>query len=141
MRDGGVSKYANGASTAQVRRTGTDKPMANLRSPTGRRPHQNTLMITAIAGSTSNSTAASAGAGTTAPSGRGLDADLAKREIQLSDWVHCVSASTPRGKAKIEEISGQISDIKAKMKKAEQAAPPTPAPVAASSGRLLDVYA
>ena len=98
-------------------------------------------MITAIAGSSSASTVASASAGTTAPSGRGLDADLAKREIQLSDWVHCVSASTPRGKAKIEEISAQISDIKAKMKQAEQAAPPTPAPAAASPARLLDVYA
>lgn len=98
-------------------------------------------MITAIAGSASASTAASASTGTTSPSGRGLDADLAKREVQLSDWVHCVSASTPRGKAKIEEISAQISDIKAKMKKAEQAAPPPPAAAAAPSGRLLDVYA
>ena len=96
-------------------------------------------MTTAIAGSSSATTVASAGA--TAPSGRGLDADLAKRQIQLSDWVHCVSASTPRGKAKIQEISAQISDIKAKMKQAEQAAAPTPTAVAASSGRLLDVYA
>ena len=98
-------------------------------------------MITAFAASSSASTVASASAGTTAPSARGLDADLAKREIQLSDWVHCVSASTPRGKAKIEEISAQISDIKAKMKQADQAAPPAPAAVAASPGRLLDVYA
>jgi hypothetical protein len=94
-------------------------------------------MVTAVVGSPG----ASMSAGSTAPRGRGLDADLAKREAQLSDWVHCVSASTPRGKAKIEEISAQISDIKAKMKQAEQAAPPTPAPAVASSDHLLDVYA
>lgn len=84
-------------------------------------------------------TSTSVAAGTSAPSGRGLDADLARRQVQLSDWVHCVSASTPRGKAKIAEISAQISDIRAKMKQAAQ--PPAPVPAVAPSGRLLDVYA
>ena len=94
-------------------------------------------MLTPIAASPPTDT--SVGGGSAAPSGRGLDADLAKREVQLSDWVHCVSASTPRGKAKIQEISAQISDIRAKMKQAEQTAPPAPA--IAPSGRLLDIYA
>jgi hypothetical protein len=96
-------------------------------------------MVTAIVGS--SGTSASTSAGTTAPRGRSLDADLARREAQLSDWVHCVSASTPQGKAKIEEISAQIDDIKAKMKQAEKAAPFAPARSVASSDHLLDVYA
>jgi len=92
---------------------------------------------------TSPVTSTSVGGGSSAPSRRGLDADLAKRQVQLSDWVHCVSASTPRGRAKIEEISAQISDTGAKMEQAEHAAPPAPteAPTEAPPGRLLDVHA
>ncbi len=116
----GVSKCANGARRVQVHHVAADKT-------TVERIAAAPLVSTSVA------------VGSSAPSGRGLDADLAKREVQLSDWVHCVSASTPRGKAKIEEISAQISDIRTKMKQAEQATPP--APVAAPSGRLLDVYA
>ena len=115
-----MSKCANGAPRAQVRHVASDKPTVDRIAAA---PVVNT----------------SVAAGSSAPRGRGLDADLAKRQVQLSDWVHCVSASTPRGKAKIQEISAQISDIRAKMKQAEQASPPTPA--VAPSGRLLDVYA
>ena len=50
-----------------------------------------------------------------------LDADLAACERQLSDWVHCVSASTPEGKAKIEELSARLDEIKSKMQEADQA--------------------
>jgi hypothetical protein len=96
-------------------------------------------MVTAVVGS-SGATAV-AGAGSTTTGGRGLDAALAKREVQLSDWVHCVSASTPRGKAKIQEISAQISDIKAQMKAAEDKAPPKAAPAVGAPGHLLDAYA
>jgi hypothetical protein len=96
-------------------------------------------MVTAVVGS--SSATAVADASSAAPHGRGLDADLAKREVQLSDWVHCVSASTPRGKARIQEISAQISDIKAQMKASEQAAAPKAAPAAGTPGHLLDVYA
>jgi len=96
-------------------------------------------MVTAVVGS--SSATAVAGASSTAPRGRGLDADLAKREVQLSDWVHCVSASTPRGKAKIQEIDDQISDIKAQMKAAEQATAPKATPALGAPGQLLDVYA
>lgn len=94
-------------------------------------------MVTAVSGSSG----AGAYPGSAAPSGRALDADLAKSEVQLSDWVHCVSAKTPRGKEKIAEISARVSNIKEQMKRAEQANPPTPAPAVGSSGRLLDVYA
>ena len=50
-----------------------------------------------------------------------LDADLATCERQLSDWVHCVSASTPEGKAKIEELSLRLGEIKSRMQEADQA--------------------
>ena len=100
-------------------------------------------MVTAVSGSSG----AGAYAGPAVSSARGLDAELARSEVQLSDWTHCVSAKTPHGKEKIAEISAKVSDIKARMKRAEEAPPPrlptapTAPLAAASSGRLLDVYA
>ncbi len=94
-------------------------------------------MVTAISGSSG----AGAHAGFVAPSGRAFNADLARCEVQLSDWTHCVSAKTPHGKEKIAEISARVDDIKAKMKRAEEAGPSATAPSAASPERLLDVYA
>ena len=73
---------------------------------------------------------------------RGLDADLARSQVQLSDWVHCESASTPQGKARIQEISAQVEDIKKQMKASEQAATaPTAVPADGASSALLDLYA
>jgi hypothetical protein len=51
-----------------------------------------------------------------------LAADLSKCQVQLSDWVHCASASTPEGQAKIKQISQQIGAIEAKIRVAMQAA-------------------
>ena len=70
-----------------------------------------------------NVTAAVAAAQTQGPRPRGLDADLAKAQGQLSDWVNCPSAKTATGRAKIEEISARIESIKATLKKADSAAP------------------
>ena len=72
-------------------------------------------MVTAVSGSSS--------AGASPSGGRTLDAQLAKSQVQLSDWTHCVSAKTPQGKQKIAEISAKVDDIKAKMKAAEQSRP------------------
>jgi hypothetical protein len=52
-----------------------------------------------------------------------LDADLAKAEGQLADWVACPSRKTPEGKAKIEEISAKVDTIKAKLKSADESRP------------------
>ena len=52
-----------------------------------------------------------------------LDADLAKAEGQLADWVACPSCKTPEGKAKIEEISAKVDAIKSKMVAVEKARP------------------
>ena len=58
--------------------------------------------------------------GRLAPQPRGLDADLAKAQSELADWVHCPSSKTPEGKAKIEEVSAKVDAIKGQMKKAEE---------------------
>lgn len=47
--------------------------------------------------------------------------ELAKLEIQLSDWIHCPSCKTPAGKAKIAELTDKIDVIKAQVKAAEDA--------------------
>ena len=60
------------------------------------------------------------------------DAQLAKCESQLSDWVHCPSGKTPAGRAKIAEISNQIATLKAQIKQADERKPaPAPAPTPA----------
>lgn len=41
-----------------------------------------------------------------------LEAQLAQYQIQLADWTNCPSCNTPEGKAKIKEITDQISAIK-----------------------------
>ena len=47
--------------------------------------------------------------------------ELARLEVELSDWVHCPSCKTPAGKAKIAEITDKIDAIKAQVKAAEEA--------------------
>lgn len=111
-------------------------------------------MVTAI----SSSIASLSGVGISgARQSVGLDAQLAQCQRQLGDWTACASAKTPEGRAKIEELSSQIGQIKAEMQKAAQATPNplpyTPAastdPIAGSAGpslglgtgRILDEYA
>jgi hypothetical protein len=99
-------------------------------------------------------TATSAGSAAAGTSGQGagaLQAQKAQCERQLADWVHCVSASTPEGKAKIAEYSSKLSAINAQLKKADdarQAGQAQPAiataPAAGASSTLgsrVDVYA
>ena len=80
----------------------------------------------------------------------GLEAQLDRYRKQLSDCVNCSSAKTPEGKAKIEELSNRIGEIKARIDKttAEKSpvqpqanTPPAwPNPLA-TVGSRLDVYA
>jgi hypothetical protein len=94
-------------------------------------------MTQALTAVSSSATVVAPTAGLQTPRPMGLDAELAKCQGQLSDWVHCVSASTPEGKAKIEEISARIGAIKEALKQADSV--PKPAPSAL--GNLLDVSA
>ena len=79
-----------------------------------------------------------------------LDAEKAKCERQLADWVHCVSATTPTGKAKIAELSARLSQIDTQIKKADddgsravaQLPSPSPSPTSLSPlGAIVDVHA
>jgi len=48
----------------------------------------------------------------------GLEAQLAKYQVQLVDWVSCPSCKTPDGKAKIQELSNKVSDTQQRIKAA-----------------------
>ena len=60
----------------------------------------------------------------------------------MADWVTCPSASTPKGKAKIEQIAARMSTAESRIKDAAaQPAPESVTPSATSTTRLVDVYA
>ncbi|MBV8122953.1 MAG: FlxA-like family protein [Paucibacter sp.] len=76
-------------------------------------------------GSIDGTTAGSAVPAGSARAPADANAQLAKLETQLSDWVNCPSGKTSEGKAQIAKITGQIDAIKSQVKKAtEQKAPP-----------------
>jgi phage shock protein A len=87
-----------------------------------------------------------------ADSAAALQAQVSQEQVQLNDWVTCVSASTPKGKAEIQSISSQISAAQAQIRtiEATQAAAKaaTQAPSALSgtssapaSGSIVDAWA
>lgn len=57
------------------------------------------------------------------PRAPNLDAQLARAQSQLADWVNCPSCKTAAGQAKIAEINAQIGAIKSSMQRAENARP------------------
>ena len=81
--------------------------------------------MSSISASSSTPIAAVA-APSTAAAPANASAELARYESQLSDWVHCASSKTAEGKAKIAEITDKIESIKAQVKRADDAKPPTP---------------
>lgn len=97
--------------------------------------------ISAAASASTPSSIAGAGA---------LQFDKAKCEASLADWVHCVSASTPQGKARIQELSTQLRGIEAQIRKAaesktdnDRSKPTAERPSAPTDtlGNLVDEYA
>jgi hypothetical protein len=52
-----------------------------------------------------------------------LDAQMRTCRAQLADWVTCPSAKTPEGKAKIEQISTKLDEIKHEIKKSDGNSP------------------
>ena len=52
------------------------------------------------------------------PSIAGLQAQLDRCQQQLSDSINCDSAKTQEGKQNIQELSGRISEIKARIQEA-----------------------
>lgn len=93
--------------------------------------------------------------GAGAPSAASLQAQLQRYQQKLSDCVNCASAKTPEGKANIEAISTQISQIEQRIAQsgktradppglaqgapAVQAAPAAPQP--SGIGSLINVFA
>jgi hypothetical protein len=90
------------------------------------------------------------GAHSASNSAAALQAQISTDQLQLNDWVTCVSASTPKGKAEIAALSGRISAAKehiARIRATEAAGPAAPsspaqlaAPTVARSGRV-DLWA
>jgi hypothetical protein len=69
-----------------------------------------------------------------------LQGQIQRDQLDLNDWVTCVSAKTPKGKAEIQKISGEISSAKEQIARIE--ANKTGSPTKASGhGGLVDVWA
>jgi len=59
-----------------------------------------------------------------------LNGQIRRDQMQLDDWVTCVSAKTPKGKAEIQSLSARISAAKEQIAsaRADQAANRVPGP-------------
>lgn len=64
-----------------------------------------------------------------------LQGQIKRDQLDLNDWVTCVSAKTPKGKAEIQKISGEISSAKERLARvaASEAASATTASGATSA--------
>jgi len=49
----------------------------------------------------------------------GLDAQLARYQAALADWVNCPSCKSAEGQAKISELEDKISEVRQRQKAAE----------------------
>lgn len=79
--------------------------------------------MTSVASLNVSSTLPAAVASASQAAPANADAELAKYESQLSDWVHCESCKTSEGKAKIAEITDKIETIKTQLKRVEETKP------------------
>jgi hypothetical protein len=48
-----------------------------------------------------------------------LQGQIKREQSELNDWVTCVSAKTPKGKAEIQKISGEINAAKEQVARIE----------------------
>jgi hypothetical protein len=62
-----------------------------------------------------------------------LQGQIKRDQLDLDDWVTCVSAKTPKGKAEIQKISGEINAAKEKIARIEANAPSSPTLAPSSS--------
>jgi len=61
-----------------------------------------------------------------------LRGQIQQAQLQLNDWVTCVSATTPKGQAAIRSLSAQISSAKAQIQRLQSAQVPA-SPAAATT--------
>jgi hypothetical protein len=54
-----------------------------------------------------------------------LQGQIQRDQLDLNDWVTCVSANTPKGKAEIQKISGEISSAQERIARIEASEPGT----------------
>lgn len=66
-------------------------------------------MLQAI-GASSVTTASGGGSATAV-----LEGQLNRYQVQLADWCHCVSANTPEGKAKIQDLTDKANAVQAQL--------------------------
>lgn len=52
-----------------------------------------------------------------------LQGEIQRDQLDLNDWVTCVSATTPKGKAEIQKISGEIGSAKQQIARIEASKP------------------
>jgi hypothetical protein len=52
-----------------------------------------------------------------------LQGQIKRDQLDLHDWVTCVSAKTPKGQAEIQKISGEISSAKDRIARIEASEP------------------
>ena len=50
-----------------------------------------------------------------------LQSQLSRYEVQLADWCHCPSGTTPEGKRKIADLQAKADATKAELKQVEAA--------------------
>jgi hypothetical protein len=57
-----------------------------------------------------------------------LEGQLNRYQLQLADWCHCVSANTPEGKAKIQDLTNKVDAVQAQLDRvrATQSRQPSP---------------
>jgi hypothetical protein len=68
-----------------------------------------------------------------------LSGEILRDQVQLNDWLTCVSANTPKGKAEIQSLTARINAAKQHITKldAEKAATREPS----RQGSLVDTWA
>jgi hypothetical protein len=88
-----------------------------------------------------------------APNSGVLESQLNRYEIQLADWCHCPSRTTPQGAQKIAELQAKADAVKAQLKQADEArsaqkvaetptvSDSTVQRSSSTAGRLIDVLA
>jgi hypothetical protein len=75
-----------------------------------------------------------------------LQGQIQRDQLDLNDWVTCVSAKTPKGHAEIQKISGEISSAKDQIARIQATDPNLPAtapssPDASVHGGRVDAWA
>ncbi|HTB65738.1 MAG TPA: hypothetical protein VK727_05880 [Steroidobacteraceae bacterium] len=62
-----------------------------------------------------------------------LQGQIQRDQLDLNDWVTCVSAKTPKGQAEIQKFSGEISAAQERLARIEASKSGTPNTASASA--------